>query len=116
MSDGMPRERAEKRERESEEILRAKYLDYCSARVAEVLLELSPDEMYVLAHDAARGSSDPPPRTYEEIVRLSTDRVSSKLNLPPFEIWVEQYLEDPSHFDSELMGLWELEPGEPSGD
>ena len=41
---------------EPEEVLRAKYLDYCSAQVAEILLLLSPDEMYVLAQDAAQDS------------------------------------------------------------
>ena len=41
------------RENEPEEVLRAKYLDYCSAQVADILLLLSPDEMFVLAQDAA---------------------------------------------------------------
>ncbi len=42
------------RDMEPEKVLRAKYLDYCSAQVADILLLLSPDEMYVLAQDAAR--------------------------------------------------------------
>lgn len=34
---------------EAQHLLRAKYLDWCSARIAERLLALSPDEIYVLA-------------------------------------------------------------------
>jgi hypothetical protein len=39
----------------SERVLRAKYLDWCSARVAESFLALSPDEIYQLAENAAHG-------------------------------------------------------------
>jgi|GEM_PF-192637 len=33
-----------------ERVLRAKYLDWCSAKVADRFLRLSPDEIYELAH------------------------------------------------------------------
>lgn len=36
----------------SERILRAKYLDWCSARVADSFLALTPDEIYQLAEAA----------------------------------------------------------------
>jgi hypothetical protein len=75
--------------------------------VAEILLTLSPDDMYVLADRATRESGASAELSYEEIVRISTERVSRKLALPPFEAWVEQYRSDPSRFDNELMGLWE---------
>jgi hypothetical protein len=39
----------------SERILRAKYLDWCSARVADRFLALTPDEIYELAEQATRG-------------------------------------------------------------
>ena len=39
----------------SERILRAKYLDWCSARVADSFLALSPDEIYQLAEAATNG-------------------------------------------------------------
>lgn len=42
-----------------ERILRAKYLDWCSARIAERFLALSPDEIYQLAERASRGQPDP---------------------------------------------------------
>lgn len=42
-----------------ERILRAKYLDWCSARVADRFLELTPDQIYDLAHrPTARDSAD----------------------------------------------------------
>jgi hypothetical protein len=92
----------------SEAVLRAKYLDYCSARVADVLLGLSPDEMYLLAQDAARdaGRGDVDPLSYDEMVRLATQRLSDRLVLPPFEEWVEAYRANPSAIERELLGLW----------
>ena len=99
----------EQRGGEPEEVLRAKYLDYCSAQVADILLLLSPDEMFVLAQDAARDSDAPEDLSYEEIVALATERVSRKLALPPFETWVLDYRTHPERYDQYLMGLWEAE-------
>ena len=39
-------------------ILRAKYLDWCSARIAERFLALSPDEIYQLAERATDGQAE----------------------------------------------------------
>jgi hypothetical protein len=94
---------------EPENILRAKYLDYCSAQVAEILLLLSPDEMFVLAQDAARDAGVSTDLGYDQIVKLATERVSKKLALPPFEVWAEEYRADPERFEADLMGLWESE-------
>lgn len=91
---------------ESEDVLRAKYLDYCSALVADILLRLTPDEMYVLAEDAARASGLSGELAWDQIVSLATARVSSKLALPSPAEWIARYRVDPSQFDSELMGLW----------
>lgn len=94
----------------SDRVLRAKYLDYCSAKVADLLLRLTPDEMYLLAQDAARElESDEEPLSYTEIVRLSTDRISRKLAIPDFPAWLQQYRRDPQRFENELLGLWEAE-------
>ena len=41
-----------------EKILRAKYLDWCSARIAVRFLALSPDEIYQLAERATHGPAD----------------------------------------------------------
>jgi len=38
-------------------ILRAKYLDWCSAQVADRFLKLTPDEIYQLAHQARPGEA-----------------------------------------------------------
>ena len=96
-------------ENESEAILRAKYLDYCSAQVADILLLLSPDEMFVLAQDAAREAGLSGDLGYDQIVSLATGRVSRKLALPTFEDWAREYKEDPDRFEEHLMGLWESE-------
>ena len=51
----------------SERILRAKYLDWCSARVAESFLALTPDEIYELAEVATHGQ----PNSVDPIASLS---------------------------------------------
>jgi hypothetical protein len=100
-------------EEPADPVLRAKYLDYCSARVADLLLRLTADEMYVLAQDAARELEGErgEPLSYTEIVRLATDRISKKLALPDFQRWVVEYLADPESFEKELLGLWETDFG-----
>lgn len=94
-------------------VLRAKYLDYCSARVAEALLTLSPDEIFLLAEGATREMPDEgsSPLTYDEMVQLATGRISRELKLPGFREWVKAYREDPATFERELLGLWESDAG-----
>ena len=94
---------------EPDAVLRAKYLDYCSAQVADILLLLSPDEMFVLAQDAAREAGVSGELGYDRIVDLATGRVSRKLALPPYETWVRDYQADPGRYEEYLMGLWESE-------
>jgi hypothetical protein len=93
-------------------VLRAKYLDFCSARVAEALLSLSPDEMFLLAEDAAREAAapHPDPLNYEDMVRLATERLSRRLDLPSFRAFREAYRKDPVAYDREMLGLWESDP------
>lgn len=97
--------------RESIEVLRAKYLDYCSAQVAEIVLRLSPDEIFVLAREEARGSSTVESLSYDSMVQLATVRIYQKLDLPGFQEWAEEYRRDPARFDAELLGLWETDVG-----
>ena len=105
------------RDAEPEKVLRAKYLDYCSAQVADILLLLSPDEMFVLAQDAARDAGLSGDFGYDRIVELATGRVSRKLALPSFEVWVRDYEAGPSRYEEQLMGLWESEaPGSEDND
>jgi hypothetical protein len=107
---------ADREGRKSEEVLRAKYLDFCSSQVADILLLLSPDEMFVLAQDAAREAGLSGELGYEKIVTLATERVSQKLALPPFDVWVRDYEENPERYEQYFMGFWEIEdPIRPDG-
>jgi len=89
--------------------LRAKYMEYCSAQVAEHLLLLSPDEIYLLAEEAHRlegGEGEP---TYEGMVRLATSGVSRRLALPSFDAWAQEYARNPVEYEAQFLGLWESE-------
>lgn len=91
-------------------VLRAKYFDYCSARVAGLFLTLSPDEIFVLAESAYRDAARPAERSYDAMVRAATTVLARRLGLPAFEEWAQAYAEDPTRFESELLGLWASEP------
>ena len=67
-----------------ERVLRAKYLDWCSARIAERFLQLSPDEIYQLAERASRGQAD----TARPLASLSSFNLSS--SEPDWRAAVEQ--------------------------
>jgi hypothetical protein len=92
---------------ESPDVLRDKYLDYCSAQLADLLLYLSPDEIYLLAHRAANESDDPGIVSYDRMVRLATRWLQRKISLPPFEVWLEDYRAHPGVYEEYLLGLWE---------
>jgi hypothetical protein len=77
--------------------------------VAEVLLRLSPDEIFVLAQEAAKARGEDEAPSYDSMVQMATVRIYRQLDLPPFEDWVAQYREDPARFESEILGLWESE-------
>lgn len=94
------------------DILRAKYLDYCSAQVADLLLYLSPDEIYLLAQRAHREQGRSGDLSYMEMVQLATDWLARKVHLPPFELWLEDYREHPDRYDEYLLGLWQDSDGE----
>ncbi len=91
------------------EVLRAKYLDYCSAQVADLLLYLSPDEIYLLAQRAHREEGAQGELSYIQMVRIATDWLSQKVALPPFDVWVADYREHPDRYQEYFMGLWESE-------
>ena len=96
-------------DRDGESVLRAKYRDYCSARVADALLSLPPEEVFALAEAEARASNRIAPRSHNEAIRLATGRIRDRLELPEYESWAREYAEDPSRFDPYLMGLWKSE-------
>ena len=115
--------------------LRAKYLDWCSARLADQFLALSPDEIYELAERASHGrepdagavvasGASSPGRAESpewstarhvseawrepETFRVLVARVAEVLadTLPTFEEWARAYAESPQQFDDELLGFW----------
>lgn len=91
------------------EVLRAKYLDYCSAQLADLLVFISPDEIYLIAQRAAQERGDTGELSYTRMVRTATEWLADKVKLPPFEIWVEDYLAQPELYEEFFMGLWESE-------
>jgi hypothetical protein len=93
----------------AERVLRAKHLDYCSSQVAERLLLLSPDEIYVLAQEELHGGGGVTEPSYEQMVRLATEGVAQRLKLPPFKQWADEYKRDPARYDDQLIGLWQSE-------
>ncbi len=107
MSDARPEKSQEPSPDLAERVLRAKYLDYCSSQVAEHLLLLSPDEIYVLAQEALRAGGQKSEPSYEQMVRLATEGVAQRLTLPAFEQWADEYKRDPARYDDQLIGLWE---------
>jgi len=109
---------------EERQILRAKYHDWCSARVADRFLTLTPEEIYSIAHgggDDSRGmeaaaDASVPERGagasslkevgYPELVERLTSALARELGLPGYEEWVEAYRRDPERYDAELIGFW----------
>lgn len=96
-------------EKTDESVLRAKYRDYCSAKVADAVLSLAPEEIYAIAEAEARMSSSMAPASYSDAIRFATRRIRDSLSLPRFEAWARDYRKDPSRYDSHLLGLWESE-------
>lgn len=98
---------------EDESVLRAKYLDFCSARLSEVFLSLSEDRIYDLVEEAARqGELNVAELAFDEMVRLATEKLRRSVPLPDYETWVREYREDPERYEPYLMGLWREQTGE----
>ena len=113
MTNSDPEDQLDAAGRDDRAVLRAKYLDYCSAQLADLLLYLTPDEIYLLAEKARRTEAgEVGPGSYIDMMRTATEWLSSRVALPSFEAWLEDYRADPEHYERYLMGLWksELEP------
>jgi len=89
------------------DLLRAKYLDYCSAQLADLLLYLTPDEIFVLSEKISSGDPERAAPGYGHIVRVATEWLAQRVSLPPFEVWLRDYRVNPERYDTYLMGLWE---------
>jgi hypothetical protein len=113
--------RAVSPEPSEDEVLRAKYLDWCSAKVAERFLRLTPEEIFELAHRTSPGADASPavapavalddggdaaPLTFRGIVERVTAVLTEELDLPAFDAWRTAYETDPAQYDEELLGLW----------
>ena len=94
---------------EGAEVLRAKYLDYCSAQLAELLLYLSPDEIFLLAQRSTRDVGGSADVSYARMVQGATRWLSERVPLPPFDVWVADYQANPDRYEEYFMGLWESE-------
>jgi hypothetical protein len=124
---GSPSEaaRTDRPDGDSDRVLRAKYLDWCSARIAERFLQLTPDEIYELAQrasieesasaDAVSASgNDPdalgasPVETFKQIVERVTEVLAAEMELPAYMDWSAAYREQPSRYDEELLGFWKV--------
>ncbi len=102
-------------DREAGQILKAKYLDWCSARLADRFVRLTPDEIYELAQraseeaDAERGGRAGGVGTelsYHALVARVTEALTERDPLPTFREWARAYEEAPEQFEDELLGLW----------
>ena len=94
-------------------ILRAKYLDWCSARLADRFLRLTPEEIFELAQEASAASAgeassswDAASADYRTLVERVTEALAARIALPPYEQWAAAYEASPEQFDHELLGLW----------
>jgi hypothetical protein len=109
----------ESSDRADERQLRAKYFDWCSARLAERFLQLSPEQIYELAARAPAGAGvavsplfvqNALPETGSDALRSLIERVTevliAEIGLPTFEQWSQAYRAEPEHFDADLLGLW----------
>ena len=94
--------------RSDEAVLRAKYLDWCSARIAERFLALSPDQIYQLAERATHGQTESVGPLASLIARV-TAVLADEMELPTLEEWMVAYSEAPEEFDHEMLGFWKEE-------
>jgi hypothetical protein len=115
MGKGEPR-KSQKSGTEPEEILRAKYLDYCSARVCDVFMELEEERVFELARAAqekagvAQGALN-----FQQIATLLVEQLIDDLAIPDFESWAADYQRNPEEYDPYLLGLWKSSVETPAG-
>lgn len=91
--------------------LRARYLDYCAARVSEVFLSLSDERTYALMEEAARDADiEIGSLGFSDMMDLVTGRLREEIPLPTLEEFAAEYREAPERFDAML-----LEPSDDPG-
>ena len=98
-------------------VLRAKYLDYCSARISEVFLSLTDDHTYQLMEEAAQEAGlAVGTLSFQAMMQLVTRKLRRSVPLPDIQTWIEEYVEDPGRYDPYLHGLWESEGQDRNGE
>jgi hypothetical protein len=91
-------------------VLRAKYLDYCSARISEVFLSLTDEHTYQLMEEAAHEADlTVGALSFQAMMQLVTHKLRQSVPLPDMETWIMEYSEYPERYDPYLLGLWESE-------
>lgn len=80
-------------------MLRAKYFDWCSARVAERFVSLEVQQIYELAEGG-------PEMPFGEVVDRATETLAATMELPSFQAWVSGYRSDPQRYEDDLAGFW----------
>ncbi len=108
---------------------RAKYHDWCSAKIVEQFLSLSPEEVYELARTEERvreraaavgpevasrlsesvtlGAGAPgQDASFQQLVQRVTEVLLERTDLPSFEEWSAAYGEEPERFEAEMLGFW----------
>jgi len=97
-------------------ILRAKYLDYCSARISEVFLSLTDEHTYQLMEEAAREADlSAGALGFQAMMQLVTRKLQKSVPLPDLETWIEEYTRAPERYDPYLLGLWESDGEDVAG-
>ncbi|NIR44568.1 MAG: hypothetical protein GWN99_09765 [Gemmatimonadetes bacterium] len=101
---------------DSEEILRAKYYDYCSARVCDVFMELDEARVFELARAAEeRAGVSPGALNFRDLASLLVEQLLGDMSLPDFDSWAEDYKQNPEQYDPYLLGLWKSSVAVDSG-
>ena len=104
--EGLQRDESDS-EPPSESELRAKYLEYCSARISEVFLSLSDERTYQFLEEAAiEAGLDLASLGFQEKMRIVSEKLRDSIPLPAFADWAAEYLEHPERFEPILIGLW----------
>ena len=106
-TDGSERAAGLNADDQIDEILRAKYLDFCSARLTDVFLSLSEERIYRLVEEAAREANlQVGTLNFQTMVRLVTKKLEESVPLPDLHTWTREYTENPDRFEEHLLGLW----------
>ncbi|HET7275292.1 MAG TPA: hypothetical protein VFI91_08910 [Longimicrobiaceae bacterium] len=94
-------------ENADEDLLRIRYFDWCSAKVAERFLSLSDEEVWELAQRASGPGTALPTgsASYWEVVRQVAQTLAVEMGIPTFEEWVSAYRTDPARYDRDILGF-----------